>query len=93
MSDNKKLRAAERVFRSLLKLFPFDFRSNYGRELEQVFREQRREAREGKGLAPIRLWSRTIRGVFSTALSEHLAISAGTPATVCARFFSPRPSR
>ena len=74
MSDNKKLRAAERVFRSLLKLFPFDFRSNYGRELEQVFREQRREAREGKGLAPIRLWSRTIRGVFSTALSEHFAI-------------------
>ena len=66
--------AAERIFRSLLKLFPFDFRSNYGRELEQVFREQRREAREGKGLAPTRLWSRTIRGVFSTALSEHLAI-------------------
>ena len=74
MSDNKKLGAAERVFRSLLKLFPFDFRSNYGRELEQVFREQRREAREGKGPAAIRLWSRTIRGVFSTALSEHLAI-------------------
>ena len=74
MSDKKKLGAADRVFRFLLKLFPFDFRSNYGRELEQVFREQRREALEGTGLAPIRLWSKTIRGVFSTAISEHIAI-------------------
>ena len=47
MSNKKKTGAAERVFRSLLKLFPFDFRSDYGRELEQVFREQRRDAREG----------------------------------------------
>ncbi len=74
MSNKKKTGAAERVFRSLLKLLPFDFRSDYGRELEQVFREQRRDAGEGSKLAPIRLWSKTIGGVFSTALSEHLAI-------------------
>ena len=33
-----------RLFRRLLRLLPFDFRADYGREMEQVFREQHREA-------------------------------------------------
>ena len=73
MPDTKR-GGAERIFRFLLKLFPFDFRHDYGRDMEQVFREQRSEADQESGLAPIRLWSRTIQGVFSTALSEHVFI-------------------
>ena len=73
MPETKRGRA-ERIFRFLLKLFPFDFRHDYGRDMEQVFREQRRDAAQESGLAPIRLWSKTIRGVFSTALSEHVFI-------------------
>ena len=73
MSQKKRWRD-EGFFRFLLNLFPFDFRHDYGRDMEQVFREQRREAAEESGFARLRLWSKTLRGVFSTALSEHFFI-------------------
>ena len=46
------------LFRRLLRLLPFDFRADYGRDMEQVFREQHREAggrlgaRQRCGFAP-----------------------------------------
>ena len=33
----------DRVFAGLLRLLPFDFRSEFGNEMEEVFREQRAE--------------------------------------------------
>ena len=36
-----------RIVRALLRLLPLDFRSDYGREMERVFREERDGARHG----------------------------------------------
>lgn len=48
-----------RFFRALLRVLPFDFRADYGREIEQTFREQHREA---PGRAAPRSFSRTGSG-------------------------------
>src|SRR5580658_7372020 len=62
---------SDRAFRFLLRFFPAEFRGDYGKEMEQVFREQRRES--GKQKAGIfRLWGETISGIFRTAPGEHL---------------------
>jgi len=65
----------ERIFRALVRLFPFDFRSDHGHDLEQTLRTQHREAqREGSIAAIIRLWLDVARDVCTTAPREHLAI-------------------
>jgi len=62
---------ADRAFRFLLRFFPSEFRGDYGREMEQVFHEQRRESQKDKaGL--LRLWWETIAGIFTTAPREHV---------------------
>jgi putative ABC transport system permease protein len=62
---------SDRVFRFLLRFFPAEFRGDYGREMEQVFREQRKDSQESKaGL--FRLWGETIAGIFRTAPGEHV---------------------
>ena len=56
----------------LLRLFPADFRGDYGREMELVFREQQREAnRVGGNMSVLRVWWETLTGIFRTAPSEH----------------------
>ncbi|HET8923967.1 MAG TPA: ABC transporter permease [Candidatus Acidoferrum sp.] len=64
-----------RLYRALLKLLPFDFRSDFGPEMETVFHEQHKEAgrRNGPG-GVLRLWCETIVGIFRTAPGEHLAM-------------------
>jgi hypothetical protein len=42
------------LFRRLLRLLPFDSRADYGREMEQVFHQQHRDA--GGRLARIGVW-------------------------------------
>jgi putative ABC transport system permease protein len=66
---------ADRFFRALLRILPFEFRGDHGTEMEQVFRAQRREAREeGSVLATSRLWFETIHDIITTAPHEHLSI-------------------
>ncbi|PYU68876.1 MAG: hypothetical protein DMG49_14920 [Acidobacteria bacterium] len=66
---------ATRIYRALLRLLPFDFRSEYGREMESVFQEQHREAGRRNGTTGVlRLWWETIVGIFRTAPREHLAM-------------------
>jgi len=66
---------ATRMYRALLRLLPFDFRSDYGPEMEAVFHEQRKEAGRRNGTAGIlRVWWETIVGIFRTAPGEHLAM-------------------
>ncbi|MGH9866168.1 MAG: ABC transporter permease, partial [Candidatus Acidiferrales bacterium] len=68
---------ATRYYRALLRLLPFDFRSDYGPEMESVFHEQRREAeRHGGLMGVLRLWWETITGIFRTAPAEHLSMFA-----------------
>jgi predicted permease len=66
---------ATRYYRALLGLLPFDFRSDFGPEMEQVFSEQRAEAaRDGSKMGMWRLWWETLKGIFTTAPREHLSM-------------------
>ncbi len=66
---------ATRFYRALLRLLPFDFRSDYGPEMETVFHEQHKEAGRRNGTTGVlRLWWETIVGIFRTAPGEHLAM-------------------
>lgn len=63
---------SDRAYRALLRVLPFDFRGDFGPEMEQVFREQRAEA--AGPLAFLKLWSETALDLIHTAPAEHLAI-------------------
>jgi putative ABC transport system permease protein len=66
---------AERIFRMVLRLFPFDFRSDHGRDMEQTLRMQHREARQEATIGALaRLWLDVARDVFTTAPRAHMAI-------------------
>jgi putative ABC transport system permease protein len=64
-----------RFFRALLRLLPFDFRLEHGREMEQLFRAQRHEAREeGTVRAVARLWFETVHDLLTTAPRQHASM-------------------
>jgi putative ABC transport system permease protein len=66
---------ATRIFRALLRLLPVDFRIEHGREMEQVFRSQRRDAgNEGTIRAVAGLWLETVRDLLTTAPLQHAAM-------------------
>jgi putative ABC transport system permease protein len=66
---------SQRLFRALVRVLPFDFRTNYEGEMEGVFREQQREVEERDGiLGALKLWKETIVGIFTTAPREHWQI-------------------
>ncbi|HTS11952.1 MAG TPA: ABC transporter permease [Candidatus Limnocylindrales bacterium] len=72
---SEKASFSERFFRSLIRVFPFDFQTNYGGEMAGVFREQQREAEARGGVRGVlRLWTETVAGVFRTAPREHWEI-------------------
>ena len=69
---------ADRWFRRLLRLFPSDFRGDFGDAMAATFSEHRREVlREGGSRAVLRLWWDTVRGVLTTAPGEHLDLLRG----------------
>jgi len=57
-------------------LLPFDFRSDFGPEMETVFHEQNAEAKRSGPTGVLKLWWETISGIFRTAPREHLAMFA-----------------
>lgn len=69
---------AERFFRRLLRLFPEEFRGDFGDDMAATFHEQRQEVlAQGGSMAAIRLWWDTIRGIMTTAPREHLDLLRG----------------
>lgn len=71
----EKLPFSQRLFRTLARVLPFDFRTNYQGEMEGVFQEQQREIEERGGfLDAVKLWKETIIGIFTTAPREHWQI-------------------
>ncbi|MGH7554837.1 MAG: ABC transporter permease, partial [Longimicrobiales bacterium] len=71
----RRPKLTDRTFSALLRLFPFDFRSDHGRDMELTLRAQHREARrEGSVRALVRVWLDVARDVFTTAPREHAAI-------------------
>ena len=67
---------ADRLYRLFLRLFPSEFRGDFGDDMSDVFRDERAEAAAGGRFALFRLWSRTLRGFASVAPREHAQILA-----------------
>ena len=71
----EKLPLPQRLFRALVRVLPFDFRTNYEGEMEGVFWAQHREVEQRGGfLDALQLWKETIFGIFTTAPREHWQI-------------------
>ena len=59
---SRALRVTPRMpARFAVRLLPFDFRSEFGSEMENVFREQREETERRRGMgALLRIWASTM---------------------------------
>jgi putative ABC transport system permease protein len=73
MADERH-RLADRVYRWLLRLFPQEFRGDFGEQMTDDFNDQRADAVAEGGMALARLWWRTLRGFAWLAPGEHLQI-------------------
>ncbi|MGH9163485.1 MAG: ABC transporter permease [Vicinamibacteraceae bacterium] len=63
---------SERFFRRLLRLFPAEFRSDFGNDMTQTFKDHRDDVVvRGGAMAHVRLWKDTVLGVLTTAPHEH----------------------
>ncbi len=63
----------QRFFRRLIRLFPAEFRGDFGDDMLDTFEAHRRDVlARGDAMAALRLWLDTIRGVLTTAPREHL---------------------
>ncbi len=66
---------ADRLYRAVMRILPFDFRSEFGEEMEEVFRQQRIEAESERGLKALwTMWRIGIADIFTMAPREHLSI-------------------
>ena len=63
---------SDRLYAALLRILPFDFRSEFGSDMQEVFHEQRTHQRGGASL--LRMWWATIRDIASMAPREHLSV-------------------
>ena len=61
-----------RWYRRLLRILPVDFRADYGHEMEQVFRDQHREAAARGRLSVARLWAANAGALLAIGPREHL---------------------
>src|SRR5436305_14603975 len=66
---------SQRFFRALLRLFPAEFRGDFGDDMAATFNDQARDAlAQGDRMAALRLWRDTIAGILTTAPRERLYI-------------------
>ena len=67
---------SDRVYASLLRLFPGDFRAEFAEEMQADFRDQRVDAeRTGGRLAVARVWIRTLADIIRRAPAEQLDVT------------------
>lgn len=58
--------SSERAFAALIRLFPSDFREQFGQDMRELFSDQLGAARRDAGtLGVVRLWLRTIPSLWS----------------------------
>lgn len=75
--DTPKPSFSDRLYSALLRLLPFDFRREFGDDMEETFREQREAAANRRGARGlVRMWSVTILDIFRMAPREHLGVLA-----------------
>src|SRR5262249_54799022 len=68
----------ERMSRRLLRLFPAEFRGDYGDDMTATFRDQRDDAlARGGARSAAYLWWDTVRGILTTAPREHFDLLRG----------------
>jgi len=67
------MKGPSRLYRWFLRLFPAEFRGDFGDEMTQVFDDERADASRQGGMASARLWYRTITGVAEVASREHIS--------------------
>src|SRR5690348_14159447 len=66
---------SDRLYQALLRLLPFDFRSEFGSDMEQAFHEQRTHTRRERGwIALLKVWCTTILDIHRVAPREHLSV-------------------
>src|SRR5262249_2244325 len=58
----------DRLYRFLLRLFPAEFRGDFGADMAADFRDERRAAAAAGPRALARLWWRTVPGLFAAAV-------------------------
>jgi putative ABC transport system permease protein len=64
--------SGDRFFRRLLRLFPAEFRSDFGDDMTQTFQDHRDDVvAQGDAMSHLRLWKDTVLGVLTTAPREH----------------------
>ncbi len=74
MQDSKQS-FADRCYRALLRILPFDFRVEFGGEMEAAFQEQRSEVVRERGITALfKMWWQTILDIFRIAPREHWSI-------------------
>src|SRR3954469_13720005 len=67
----------DRFYAGLLRLLPFEFGSEFGGEMEEVFREQRADTAGRRGAAALaKMWATTVGDIFRMAPREHLSVLA-----------------
>jgi hypothetical protein len=65
----------DRFYRGLLRILPFDFRSEFGDDMEETFREQRAATVQRQGsMGVFRMWWVTITDIVRMAPREHLSV-------------------
>ena len=68
---------ADRLFRALLRLFPSEFRGDFGDEMSADFRDQRLDASRTQGTRGLmRVWLSTIADTLKRAPREQMALVA-----------------
>lgn len=73
MTPERSLALNQRIYRSLLLLYPRAFRQVYGREMVQVFGDKLRDERERSGhRASLAVWLRTLLDLFKSAPTQRM---------------------
>ena len=63
---------SDSIFRRLLRLFPAEFRSDFGDDMTRTFQEHRDDvSARGGSMDQLRLWKDTVIGILTTAPREH----------------------
>ena len=62
----------QRIYSALLRLFPFEFRAEFGRDMAQVFSEEHEDVRSRRSLIEtVAFWFRTAKDFARTAPRQH----------------------
>jgi hypothetical protein len=71
MSERQTSPASVRVYTALLKAYPKRFRSEYGTQMQQLFRDLHKE-RRGSRSGIVLLWIRTLSDLVPTAVAQRI---------------------